>query len=89
MDISHTATIILCRAFQSVLKLVNYFMGYRMPACPEGPGKVRKLGSFLREKGLDNVLVVTGSGMVRPALRKPTEIVSATIGAKGNGAYPG
>ena len=60
-----------CRIFQSVLKIGNYFMGYRMPECLEGPGKVRELGAFLRGKGINDVLVVTGSGMVRRGQVQP------------------
>ena len=54
-----------CRSFQAILKIGNYFMGYRMPQCLEGPGKIAQLGAFLAEKGHNDVLVVTGSGMVR------------------------
>ena len=60
-----------CRIFQSVLKIGNYFMGYRMPECLEGTGKVRELGAFLRGKGINDVLVVTGSGMVRRGQVQP------------------
>ena len=54
-----------CRCFQALLKVGNYFMGYRMPQYLEGPGKIRELGAFLQEKNIHDVLVVTGSGMVR------------------------
>ena len=57
--------LIWCRTFQAVLKIGNYFMGYRMPYYLEGPGKIAELGNFLKEKNLNDVLVVTGSGMVR------------------------
>lgn len=60
-----------CRSFQAVLKIGNYVMGYRMPTYLEGPGKVRQLGAFLREKQLNDVLVVTGSGMVRRGQVQP------------------
>ncbi len=60
-----------CRAFQAVLKIGNYFMGYRMPHYWEGPGKIRELGSLLKEKNLNDVLVVTGSGMVRRGQVQP------------------
>ena len=54
-----------CRSFQFVLKWGNYFMGYRMPQYLEGAGEIRELAAFLREKGINDVLVVTGAGMVR------------------------
>ena len=60
-----------CRAVQGVLKIGNYFMGYRMPEYLEGPGKIKELGAFLREKKINDVLVVTGSGMVRRGQVKP------------------
>ena len=60
-----------CRTFQAVLKVGNYFMGYRMPQCLEGPGGVAQLGTFLAEKHLNDVLVVTGSGMVRRGQVQP------------------
>ena len=60
-----------CRTFQAVLKVGNYFMGYRMPKYLEGPGMVKELGAFLKEKGINDVLVVTGSGMVRRGQVQP------------------
>lgn len=63
--------ILWCRAFQAVLKIGNCFMGYRMPECLEGPGKIRLLGAFLKEKNINDVLVVTGSGMVRRGQVQP------------------
>ncbi len=60
-----------CRTFQAVLKIGNYFMGYRMPHYWEGPGKIRELGAILKEKGINDILVVTGSGMVRRGQVKP------------------
>ena len=46
-------------------------MGYRMPYYLEGPGKIRELGAFLKEKKCNDVLVVTGSGMVRRGQVQP------------------
>ena len=65
MSIAYKLDVAWCRTFQAVLKLGNYFMGYRMPYYLEGPGKIAELGAFLRSKGVNDVLVVTGSGMVR------------------------
>ncbi len=66
-----TLEIIWCRTFQAVLKIGNYFMGYRMPQYWEGPGKIRELGAILKEKGINDILVVTGSGMVRRGQVQP------------------
>lgn len=60
-----------CRTFQAVLRFGNYFMGYRMPYCLEGPGKIRELGAFLKEKRINDVLVVTGEGMIRRGQVQP------------------
>ena len=68
---TNTLELIWCRTFQAVLKVGNYFMGYRMPHYLEGPGKIAELGTFLKEKNLNDVLVVTGSGMVRRGQVKP------------------
>lgn len=54
-----------CRTFQAALKLGNYALGYRTPVCLEGPGKVREVGPLLKAQGVERVLVVTGTGMVR------------------------
>jgi alcohol dehydrogenase class IV len=71
MHLTHKLKVIGCRVFQGGLKVANYFLNYRMPQCLEGPGKVRELGAFLKEKGINDVLVVTGSGMVRRGQVKP------------------
>ncbi len=60
-----------CRTFQAVLKIGNYFMGYRMPTYWEGPGKIKELGSILKGKGINDILVVTGTGMVRRGQVQP------------------
>ena len=46
-------------------------MGYRMPHYLEGPGKIGEPGAFLKEKKINDVLVVTGSGMVRRGQVQP------------------
>lgn len=71
MSMSYKLEVIWCRTFQAVLKVGNYFMGYRMPKYLEGPGKIKELGSFLKEKNINDVLVVTGSGMMRRGQVQP------------------
>ena len=71
MKLPYKMNVIWCRVFQSVLKIGNYFMGYRMPAYLEGAGKIRELGAFLKEKGINDVLVVTGAGMIRRGQVQP------------------
>ncbi len=57
-----------CRAFQAVIKVGNYFLGYKTPETLEGPGCVRKLPAAIREKGVDNVLIVIGPNIHRRGL---------------------
>ena len=71
MSMSYKLEVIWCRTFQGVLKVGNYFMGYRMPKYLEGPGKIKELGIFLKEKNINDVLVVTGSGMMRRGQVQP------------------
>ena len=71
MSVSYHLEVLWCRTFQSVLKIGNYFMGYRMPEYLEGPGKIRELGAFLKEKNINDILLVTGSGMVRRGQVQP------------------
>jgi len=71
MEILHKLNVIWCRSFQNVLKIGNYFMGYRMPAYIEGSGKIKELGAFLKDKGINDVLIVTGAGMVKRGQVQP------------------
>ena len=71
MNMTHYFKVMWCRTFQQMLRSGNCFMGYRMPEYIEGPGKVRELGAFLKEKGINDVLVVTGCGMVRRGQVQP------------------
>ncbi len=57
-----------CRTFQTVMKVANYFLGYRMPEYIEGPGSIRRLPEFMREKGAEKVLVVTDSNLMKLGL---------------------
>ena len=71
MAIPHKLNVIWCRTFQGVLKVGNYFMGYRMPDYMEGNGRIKELGAFLKDKGINDVLVVTGAGMVKRGQVQP------------------
>ena len=57
-----------CRTFQAVMKVANYFMGYRMPEYIEGPGSISRLPEFMREKGAKKVLVVTDNNLMKLGL---------------------
>ena len=71
MEMPYKLEVLWCRTFQGVLKIGKYFMGYRMPKYLEGPGRIQDLGVFLRERAVNDVLVVTGSGMVRRGQVQP------------------
>lgn len=62
---------ICCRSFQAVLKLGNYTIKYPTPEVLEGPGQVRYLGAFLKGKNLNDILIVTGAGMLGRGMVQP------------------
>ena len=55
---------IYCRIFQAVMKIGNYFMGYRMPEYIEGPGCIKELPKQILDKGVKKVLLVTDKGLL-------------------------
>ena len=74
MDIGYKLDVLWCRTFQAVLKVGNYFMGYRMPHYLEGPGKIAELGKFLAEKKINDVLVWTNGSTVSGSMRGVVQI---------------
>ncbi len=64
-----------CRVFQAVMKVGNYFMGYRTPEYIEGPGCVKQLPEQILSKGVNKVLLVTDNGLVK--LGVPDGLISA------------
>lgn len=54
---------IWCRTFQICMKGANYFLGYRMPEYIDGPGSIKRLPDFMKEKGARKTLVVTDKGL--------------------------
>ena len=57
-----------CKIFQGVMKVANYFLGYRTPEFIKGPGCIRDLPGMLKDKGAGKVLVVTDPGLVKLGL---------------------
>jgi len=55
---------VYCRVFQAVMKVGNYFMGYRMPDYIEGPGCIKELPKQILAKGVKKVLLVTDKGLL-------------------------
>lgn len=60
-----------CRIYQWTLKIGNYFMGYRSPECMEGRDSSARLPKLLNEKGINDVLVVTGTSLLRRGMAEP------------------
>lgn len=60
-----------CRTFQFVMKIGNYVLPYRMPEYIEGEDSVLRLPAWIKDKGLDNVLVVTDNGLMKIGLPNP------------------
>lgn len=52
------------RINQKVLKFAMRFMDWSEPTLLEGEGAVKKLPSFIKNKGINNVLVVTDKGLM-------------------------
>lgn len=66
---------IYCRLFQGILKIANYFMGYRTPQCIEGVGSVIKLPKHIKKRNLKKVLLVTDNGLLNLGI--PNQLIDA------------
>ena len=56
---------VYCRVFQAVMKVGNYFMGYRTPDYIEGAGCIKQLPAIVKGKGIKKVLLVTDNGLMK------------------------
>ena len=59
------------RIYQNVLKLAMCFMNWKEPELLEGEGAVLKLPAFIKDKGLNKVLIVTDKGLMSIHLLDP------------------
>lgn len=59
---------IYCRVFQGVMKVANYFLGYRTPEYIEGAGCIKKLPKQIKDKNVNKVLIVTDNGLLKLGL---------------------
>ena len=59
-----------CNTIQLGIKVVDYFLGYRMPEYTFGKGSLEKLPQILKEKDAGKVLVVTEAGLVELGFAK-------------------
>ena len=55
-------------AFQGVMKISNYFLGYHMPKYIFGRGSVKELPRVLKENDAGKVLLVTDKGLVETGI---------------------
>lgn len=51
------------RAYQKVMKIALFVFDWSEPELLEGPGAIKRLPQFVKNKGFDNVLVVTDKGL--------------------------
>ncbi|MDD6467449.1 MAG: iron-containing alcohol dehydrogenase [Erysipelotrichaceae bacterium] len=56
---------VYCRMYQGVMKVGMYFLPWSMPSTLEGPGTVKQLPSWIKEKGYRNVLIVTDKNLMK------------------------
>lgn len=47
------------RVFQAIMRDASYILSFRQPELIQGPGSVKKLATFIKDKGFTRVLVVT------------------------------
>ena len=66
---------VYCRIFQGVMKIGNYFMGYRTPEYIEGAGCIKQLPAQVKSKGVKKVLLVTDPGLMK--LGVPNGLIEA------------
>ncbi|MGI6213335.1 MAG: iron-containing alcohol dehydrogenase [Christensenellales bacterium] len=50
---------IWCRTYQGVFRIASAILPWRVPELIEGENSITKLPAFIKEKGIDNVLIVT------------------------------
>ena len=67
--------VLYCRIFQTGMKLANYFIGYRTPKLIEGAGSITKLPAFIKQNGINKVLLVTDNCLMKLGL--PNSLIKA------------
>ncbi len=48
-----------CRVFQVIFRVASVILPWRAPRLIEGEGSLKKLPAFIKDKGIDSVLIVT------------------------------
>jgi alcohol dehydrogenase class IV len=62
---------IYCRTYQTAFKIASNFLPWRKPELIEGENAVKKLPKIIKEKNIDNILIVTDKGIVNIGLMNP------------------
>lgn len=60
-----------CRIYQNVMKVACNFLDWSEPELIKGAGAVKQLPAHIKQKGIDNVLVVTDKGLMSLNLLAP------------------
>lgn len=63
-ELKETLGTAFCRTYQGVFKVGMNFIPWGMPETLKGAGAIKKLPAWIREKGFDNVLIVTDKGLM-------------------------
>ncbi len=71
MNISWSFEKFFIRAFQKAFYAFAYLLPFRKPELLEGDGCFEKLPEFVKNKHVDNVLVVTDKGLMKVGLLEP------------------
>ena len=71
----YSLEVIGCRIYQAVFKIGDYVVPYRLPEYIDGPGSILRLPEFLREKKVDDLLIVTGPTVMKLGL--PNKMLQA------------
>lgn len=56
---------VYCRIYQGVMKVGMYLLPWKIPETLEGAGVIKRLPSFIVEKGFKNVLIVTDHNLMK------------------------
>lgn len=63
---------VFCRLYQLIMKIGNYFIGFKTPECIEGPDSVLKLNEILVKNNLLKPLIVTNQNLIDIGLLEKT-----------------
>jgi alcohol dehydrogenase class IV len=59
---------LFCRAYQKVMKIGTMLLPWKFPTIVSGAGSIKKLPAIVKNNGVNNVLIVTDTGLVKLGL---------------------